>query len=183
MNKLTKLHLIIPALFLLPMSAMATGYYTTTDGKDHMLDAEKMKQDIKNNKDGLAKAAKGLKAKGAKGEKGMRGYTGAMGSTGAKGDKGMKGDTGARGLAGDSFYAGNYGDLDLLSVMAIGDAIANMPAPTSNGFFVSAGFSDLGGENANAVGIYYVDDVLSYKVTYGHSGHERSIGLGIGVRL
>jgi hypothetical protein len=73
--------------------------------------------------------------------------------------------------------------MNLLSVIAVSGAISNMPTPTSNGFFTSVGFSNLGGEQASAIGIHYVDDVLSYKATYGHGGHEQSIGFGIGIRL
>lgn len=194
MNKLTKLYLITPVLLLLPMSVMATGYWTTPDGKDHRFDGGTIKS-IDENREKIRKLTEEIRTKnnkgikGDKGDKGDEGGGGMDGEPGKKGDQGKrgyrgdKGDRGAIGLDGDSLYADTYGSLDLLSVMAMGDAISNMPAPTSNGFFTSAGFSDLGGKNAGAIGLYYVDDIISYKVTYGHSGHERSFGFGIGVRL
>ena len=193
MNKLTKLYLIAPALIFLPMSAMAgTGWYETPDGKNFVLDAGAMSEDIlKNQKDILELTGK-IKEKGTKGDEGQRGKKGGQGEKGVQGDrgwagkqgtKGDKGDTGLRGLRGldgDSLYSETYGNRNLFSVMAIGHAVSNMPAPTSNGFFMSTGFGSSGGQNAGAIGLYYADDAVSYKVTYGRSGHEQNVGAGIG---
>lgn len=203
MNKLTKLYLIVPFLILSPMSVTAkTGWWATPDGKNHTLYPKKLKQytdTTKRNKERINELTKDIKSRNLKGERGergedgrngkngdvgadgARGHSGVRGKQGRTGSKGAKGDVGSKGLTGDSFYANNYGNMNLLSVMAVGNAVSNMPAPTSNGFFTSVGFSDLGGEHASAIGIHYVDDVLSYKATYGHGGHERSIGFGIGI--
>jgi len=178
MNKSTTLCLSVLGLSLLTVDAMADkGWYTTLTEENVELDADKIISDIENNAALLVELNRELIEKSATGDKGDEG------DKGEKGDKGMKGDTGARGLAGEHFYAGNYNSLNVISMIAVSNAVANVPDPVSNGFFIGAGFSDLGGKSANAVGIHYVDDAFTYKVTYGHSHHERSIGLGIGIRL
>jgi hypothetical protein len=202
MNKLTKLYLIAPALIFLPMNAIAgTGWWTTPDGEDHVFDACKMKKYIHKSQEDILELAGEIKKAGIKGDigkqgeqgrrgekgwQGERGHTGMEGTPGErgrqgnKGAKGAKGDTGLRGSDGDSFYNKTYGTRNLLSVMAIGHAVSNMPAPASNGFFTSAGFGSSGGQNAGAIGFYYVDKATSYKITYGRSGHEQSAGVGVG---
>ena len=208
MNKLTKLYLIVLALTILPMDAMAKkGWFMTESGEDETLYVSKIKKTVSNNNKRIAEITKrmeegefqggrGIKGEkgdngdrgdkglsGGRGDRGVKGEPGDRGYQGAKGAKGDKGDTGLRGSDGDSFYTDNYGNLNMLSVIAVGNAVSNMPAPTSNGFFTSAGFSGLGGENASAIGLHYTDDTVSYKVTYGRSGHEQSVGLGIGFQL
>jgi len=193
MNKLTKLYLIAPVLLLSPMSVTAsTGYWVTPDGKDHTLYPKKLKQytdATKKHEDAIDALVKDIKSRkfkgdqgipGQKGNEGMEGKPGERGRQGRAGIKGDKGDDGQRGPAGGSFYADTYGNLNMLSIIAVGDAISNMPAPTSNGFFTSAGFSSLDGQNAGAIGLYFGDDNVNYKMTYGRSGREQSVGVGIG---
>jgi len=105
------------------------------------------------------------------------------GDKGDKGDRGVKGPEGMMGSNGESFYAGHYNDLDMIAVIAVGGAISNVPSPTSDGLFIGAGASGLGGVNAGAIGVHYVDDDLVYKVTVGYSRNEQRVGVGIGYRL
>ena len=196
MNKTTKIYMVIPVLLVSSMNAMAAaeakvGWWKTSDGKDHILDSGKFDQyiaTIKRNEQTIQYIGKKITEGSFNGEDGKLGEKGARGAPGLEGKRGKPGLKGDKGDPGESEtmtleYVYNQFRHNSLGMMAVGDAVSNMPSPTSDGYFISSGFSGLGGENAAAVGIYYVDDIVSYKVTYGRSGHEQKVGVGIGFRL
>jgi len=96
------------------------------------------------------------------------------GKTGERGAQGIRGETG------ESFYAGNYNNLDIISAMAVNSAVANLvPPPGRNG--ISFGYGNWGGVHAAAAGAYFVDDSVIYKITVGVNRNEQTIGVGVGI--